>query len=202
MITMKTLLALAATAATFAIAAPANAALIDFDDIALQPQQQLFLTSYAGLDWFNAYAYDNTVSAPSLRNLQASLPNAVFNGGGGNMGFSSTTPFTFNSAFFATTVNETITVRGFSDTAATIELFSTTITLTGTPTQFTFEWAGLGSVRTFTNGNIYVMDDLLINDAGGGVVPEPATWAMLIGGAGATGSALRRRRARVAVRYA
>ena len=36
----------------------------------------------------------------------------------------------------------------------------------------------------------------------GGGVPEPATWAMMIGGIGAAGGALRRRKANVTVRYA
>lgn len=35
-----------------------------------------------------------------------------------------------------------------------------------------------------------------------GLVPEPATWAMLIGGIGAVGTSLRRRKAKITVRYA
>lgn len=35
-----------------------------------------------------------------------------------------------------------------------------------------------------------------------GVVPEPATWAMMIAGFGMTGAAIRRRKARIAVTYA
>ena len=37
---------------------------------------------------------------------------------------------------------------------------------------------------------------------GGGLVPEPATWAMMIGGFGLAGGALRRRKATVSVTYA
>ena len=37
---------------------------------------------------------------------------------------------------------------------------------------------------------------------GAGVVPEPATWAMMIGGIGLAGGALRRRKANVSVRFA
>lgn len=36
----------------------------------------------------------------------------------------------------------------------------------------------------------------------GGVVPEPATWAMMIGGFGLVGGALRRRRGKIAVNFA
>ena len=36
----------------------------------------------------------------------------------------------------------------------------------------------------------------------GGIVPEPATWAMMIGGIGAAGGALRRRKANVSVTFA
>ena len=35
-----------------------------------------------------------------------------------------------------------------------------------------------------------------------GVVPEPATWAMMIAGFGLTGAAIRRRKTRIAVTYA
>ena len=56
----------------------------------------------------------------------------------------------------------------------------------------TFGLTEFGGTGTYT---------LTIADAAG-VVPEPATWAMMIGGIGAAGGVLRRRKANVSVRYA
>jgi hypothetical protein len=53
------------------------------------------------------------------------------------------------------------------------------------------------TVLTFTfrnNPNWFLLDDVRLTMAGGGVIPEPATWAMLIAGFGLVGGALRRRR--------
>ena len=73
------------------------------------------------------------------------------------------------------------------------------------------DFAGLAANGTWS---LYVLDTFagdegtiaggfsltLVTDAG--VVPEPATWAMMIGGFGAAGAAMRRRRHAVKVSYA
>ena len=78
--------------------------------------------------------------------------------------------------------------------------------------------ASLGSGYTFVNGaslgNIdrlvfdgtgggggFVLDNLTLNPAGVGGIPEPSTWALLILGFGAVGAGMRRRSA-TTVRYA
>ena len=53
---------------------------------------------------------------------------------------------------------------------------------------------------SFDSGLAYA--GVTINDVPIDPVPEPATWAMMIGGIGAAGGALRRRKATVSVRYA
>jgi len=58
------------------------------------------------------------------------------------------------------------------------------------------------SVRLMSGGNGAAFDDLTFgasrpgSAAGGGVVPEPETWALMIGGLGIAGGELRRRRRR------
>lgn len=47
---------------------------------------------------------------------------------------------------------------------------------------------------TFTNGSI---SGVALYATGGGAVPEPATWAMMMGGLGLVGAALRRRATKV-----
>lgn len=67
-----------------------------------------------------------------------------------------------------------------------------------------------GLIANFGGNRIYWNDSPLTNVTGyvveygpvAGVVPEPATWAMMIGGVGMAGGTLRRRKANVSVRYA
>ena len=93
-------------------------------------------------------------------------------------------PFTFVVDGVSTTVNGTMPIQFFGYTSATA--FSTlTISL---PFQSGFDIGNYGSIDNFTYGNV----------GGGGVVPEPATWAMMIIGFGAAGSMIRRRKAVVA----
>ena len=68
-----------------------------------------------------------------------------------------------------------------------------------TPVRNVVNFAGLALSATLTpNANNTGIDNLTIT-----AVPEPATWALMIGGAGLIGGAMRRRRrATMAVRYA
>ncbi|MFN7177077.1 MAG: PEPxxWA-CTERM sorting domain-containing protein, partial [Thermaurantiacus sp.] len=71
-------------------------------------------------------------------------------------------------------------------------------------TVFSFDGliaSGASTVLSFTfrnNPNYFLLDDVRLTvvdgGGGGGVIPEPATWAMLIAGFGLVGGALRRRR--------
>ena len=68
-----------------------------------------------------------------------------------------------------------------------------------------FSFTGTGAPTTLTlaavtsgNGGVF-FDKLSVQTDGAGAVPEPATWALMIGGFGIMGAALRRRRALAAL---
>ncbi|WP_310476875.1 PEPxxWA-CTERM sorting domain-containing protein [Sandarakinorhabdus sp.] len=63
-------------------------------------------------------------------------------------------------------------------------------------TKFTMAFSGAARSVLFQGA---VFDDITIGAPGGGAVPEPASWAMLIAGFGLTGAAMRRRRAALTV---
>ncbi|WP_254620996.1 PEPxxWA-CTERM sorting domain-containing protein [Sphingomonas sp. CL5.1] len=69
--------------------------------------------------------------------------------------------------------------------------FSSPLTATGaTLNQTSSETQTLAGSRWLTDGSVSAV-------AGGGSVPEPATWAMMIAGFGVVGAAMRRRKVRV-----
>jgi hypothetical protein len=62
---------------------------------------------------------------------------------------------------------------------------------------FSFNVTGIKSFTILpvaTLGNWIQFDNVVLNGGGGAVVPEPATWAMMIAGFGLVGAAARRRR--------
>jgi hypothetical protein len=109
--------------------------------------------------------------------------------------------FTFSSAVSAFTFN-----WGAADHGNwSLEVFSGSASLGSsavTPTWYSnagdyigWQAAGITSARlTSTGGYDYVFVDNVTSLGGVGGVPEPATWALMIGGFGLAGSALRRRR--------
>lgn len=68
----------------------------------------------------------------------------------------------------------------------------------GAATNVTF---GLRDLNTDYGYNDFAVDDISVTGAVGdvGIVPEPASWALMIGGFAMTGSAMRRRERRVSI---
>jgi len=93
--------------------------------------------------------------------------------------------------FFYTLVDGTIGSMRFDIPTSTAMLFDT------------YSIAGLGPITSirfdpFERNGTFQFDNIRLSDVTG-AVPEPATWAMMIGGFGLVGGAMRRRRSASAV---
>ncbi len=95
----------------------------------------------------------------------------------------------FLDVFFAApTTLSSLTIFGRVDCCSTRDLFDVTIYNAAGDTLYTGRF---DNTRLVGAGNTVTFD-------AAGAVPEPATWAMMIGGFGLIGASLRRRAARVA----
>ena len=177
----RTYLALAGAA--LAWAAPAAATTITFDAVPTSytyqgpyVEQGYTITSLGGAYW----------SWPSAGELHfdpgdTSAYDLTYSGGG----------------FAVQSVDLSFVASG---SAALVEAFDVDDNLIGSLT-FTFPTLGtysnpfpnlvFGRIRITETGDHFSLDNLVVDAAG---IPEPATWAMMIGGIGAAGGALRRRR--------
>jgi hypothetical protein len=194
-------------AAAFLLAGSAVAAPLTFDDLSTDTAD-FVPDGYGGLHWDNmAFAnvpwLDSIYGVSGYSHGLVSGSNLAFNNSGNPAGFSADAPFTFNSAYFtgAWSNGLTVLVTGYVGGDAT---FSKTFTVDSTgPTFETFNWTGLSSVLISTSGgtdagyngsgNHLAIDNVSVN----GAVPEPASWALMVGGFGLAGMAMRQRRTAV-----
>ena len=178
----------AAIAAALLLASGSHAALITFDDldpIALSPVHYHLADipdGYADLVWQNMGVIDmSAANAPHDSGYgpgTISPNNVAFNNIGTAAGFSSTSRFTLESAYFTAAWNDGLQVdaQGFSDG---VLLFSTSFTLDTTkPSLITFNWSNIDSVTLFSHdgtpvstiggsGTHFALDNLSIS-----AVPE------------------------------
>lgn len=197
--------AVAIAAALFA--AGSHAAIITFDDldpIALSPIQYHLTdipNGYAGLTWQNMGVSDMSVpDAPRESGYgpgTISPNNVAFNNSGLPAGFSSTSKFTLESAYFTAAWNDglQVDVQGSSDG---VLLFSTTFTLnTTTPSLITFNWSDIDAVTFFSHdgtpvstiggsGTHFALDNLSVS-----AVPELGSNLMTLMGLLAIGGVVR-----------
>ncbi|WP_108810798.1 PEPxxWA-CTERM sorting domain-containing protein [Sphingorhabdus sp. Alg231-15] len=196
---MKKLIFGSAAVAAMALAAPAQAAVISFDDLGGSNgdvftgpyMEDGFTVDTAGGDVFEGHIFGNP--APSL------VVGSVF--GGGSFGVVRVVGgiFNFNSFDFVSQgAAGDYQVNGFLGGNSVFSLNGSL-----SPSGFT-TIAGVGGnideldfILT-ANGTSVNLDNIDVSTA----VPEPATWAFMILGFGAIGGALRRRKANVKVSYA
>ena len=188
-------------------AVPVAAEVLTFDDLGTAAFTPI-PASYHGLTW------DYWASVNGANYGASGYANGVVSGGNSacacasdfgqpSESITSTSKFKLSSGYFTSAWNNgaTLTVNGF---AGATQLFTTSavINVSG-PSLLTFNWSGIDKL-TFSvaggtpaglsgQGNYFAVDNLSI-----GSVPEPASWALMIGGFGLVGAALRRRSIAVA----
>lgn len=181
----------AVAALVFATATmPALAATITFD--ALTPGYTEIADGYAGLDWTNFYAIaGDSIPETGYMTGVVSPGNIAFNGYATPASFGSAAAFTLNSLYLTKAWSAGMTrFDGYvgSVLAYSLDVYATT---TG-PTLVNFaNWTDLTNVVMSTQDGSQqaVIDNITIN-----AVPEPETYAMLLGGLAVVGAIARRKR--------
>lgn len=202
---MKHFILTAIAAFSLSSAAHASSVLVNFDGV---PTNDLVNGFYSGGTSSSGATGPNLgVSFTGFQTTtgfgETSPPNLAFNAGG--PAFANTTfgftGFSFTAGFF-----QPGTVNVFSGAGGTGTLLGSLSGLLGDPNAFqlqTIRFSGIGRSVTFvgTDATLGVDDFNFTLAGGGGGVPEPATWAMMLIGFGVVGASMRRRQ-KVRVTYA
>jgi hypothetical protein len=167
---------------------------ITFDDLNPSPSGTLIANGYSGFDWINFYAINpSTFGATNgYTNGLVSSPNVAFNGGGIAANLSSTSPFTFNSAYFNAAWNNglSITVTGFLS-GVQEDTLTFIVNSTGPSTLETFNWSNINELTFVSTGGTnagfngsgtqFVLDNLEFNQQVS-PTPEPPAFFLFLGG--------------------
>jgi hypothetical protein len=162
--------------AALAMASPASATVVTFDDLG---SDQVVPNGYGGINWNgNWTAFQDsqppyTPESPPFRIFDREFQTA------GEDSFNFVTPSVFNGAYFA---GNSFAVTGFQlFNGATLVWTSGTIAPTGTPAFLASGYNGLVTEVDVvsTSPDFFVMDDVTYNMS---ATPLPTTWTMLIAG--------------------
>jgi hypothetical protein len=206
MMKMTKLLASAALVSVALASAPASAQLLDFDGI----------TSFASVDnYYNGGTSSAGDVGPNYGIVfqagdwitttgfgETSEPNLAYSASGAgwiNFLNGTTTGFNFSYGGFTDT-----TFNVYSGLGGTGALLASVLIPATTPASFDFivvPFAGVAHSIVISGGVAqFGWDDVTFGSLTPGGVPEPATWAMMLGGFALVGSAMRRKK--VAVSFA
>ena len=212
---MKGYTLLPALAAATLFSFPAHADIVDFEDLVAGAEYNSPLTS-GGLTFTNAgdgTGVDSFLTTPyggfieSANGTTTLIPNF----------FDSVTTVTAGGSLFTLSSFDWSDPLNFADDPISLVFTFTFGNGTSTTTYFadfidgmqteTVGLSGLSSFSFYATGSFFAentiqLDNIVYDLDATGVIPEPATWAMMIGGIGAAGGALRRRKVRTSVTYA
>ncbi len=157
--------------------------------------------NYGGFTWNNFSVINAATSNSGYHAGMVSGTNVAYNAFANPATFSSSTAFTLNDAWFVGAWNDGLTIHVVG-TGANTYTKDFVVNSTGA-SNIVFNWTGLTSVRFSSSGGTphpgysgagahFGMDNLTVNAA---PVPEPETWAMLLGGLAALGLMARRKKA-------
>jgi hypothetical protein len=194
--------ALAAMAIGMTAAAPAGAALIDFDTLANSDDP--IANGYAGLDWDNLFVLEPAKEAPigGLPAAVVSGTKVAYAGYDAPATISGLAGHLLESAYFTAAFNNGLTIQaqGFNGNNLVHDV-SFVVDTTG-PTFYNFGWRDISKVvftssggtekDKWTFGTNFALDSLSVS-----AVPEPAAWATMILGLAVVGAAARTRSRRL-----
>jgi hypothetical protein len=188
----------ACIAAAFTLSAQVAAVpvTITFDDLVAEPYGTEVANGYAGLDWNNFFVLSGTGAylGSSYDHAVVSPANTIYNGGNLPASFSSSSAtFSLISLYVTKAWNEGVT--HFAGYAGDTLLYALDVnSSTAGPTLVSFsQWDKLTRVVVSDgDGSAQSALDNITIDA----VPEPATYAMLLGGLAVLAAAARRQRRR------
>lgn len=176
-----------------------NAATINFDD--LPAGEQAISDGYMGFNWGHGSGdiYAGDLSGGSYPVATVSESNVAFGGwdtGQYQIDLATAGTFTFSSAYFTSAweASQDITFTGLLNGSVVYSATSFSINNTA-PTLITLDWSGIDSlsITNVTAGNDnkhWAMDDMTYTIS---AVPEPSTYALMLGGFGLVGFMAARR---------